>query len=220
MTDIWARFNELDASMQARLAGVLETRGADAQQQSMRHAFLDQIPFAPQAAVLEVGCGTGVLTRLIARLPDVAEVIGTDPAPALLERARELAADDSKVRFQQADGRCLPFEAETFDSVVFDSVLSHMPSPELALTEAFVEEGGFRLVLTALKTGARLREHRTPGWVSIHAMTGHLRVRTAGCEMDLAAGHVLVLARDEPHEVEALEESAFLLTVAGFDRRT
>jgi hypothetical protein len=29
---------------------------------------------------------------------------------------------------------------------------------------------------------------------------------------------VLVLARDEPHDVEALEDSAFLLTVAGLER--
>jgi quercetin dioxygenase-like cupin family protein len=81
-----------------------------------------------------------------------------------------------------------------------------------------VERGGIRLVLTALKTGARLREHQTPGWVSIHAIAGHLRIAAAGREVDLPAGHVLVLARDEPHDVEAVEDSAFLLTVAGLER--
>jgi SAM-dependent methyltransferase len=137
MTDIWARFNELDAPMQERLAGVLETRGADAQQQAMRRAFLTDICLPAHAEVLEIGCGTGVLTRLLAALPGVASVIGTDPAPALLERARELAADVSNVAFQEADGRCLPFAADTVDAVVFDSVLSHMPGPESALEEAF-----------------------------------------------------------------------------------
>jgi SAM-dependent methyltransferase len=137
MTDIWARFNELDAPMQARLAGVLETRGADAQQQAMRRAFLEQIAFTARANVLEVGCGTGVLTRVLARWPGVGTVIGADPAPALLDKARELAADLPNATFQQADGRCLPLDAETFDAVVFDSVLSHMPSPELGLAEAF-----------------------------------------------------------------------------------
>jgi ubiquinone/menaquinone biosynthesis C-methylase UbiE len=136
MTDVWARFNELDAPMQARLAGVLETRGSDVQQQAMRHAFLSEIEFSPDAQVLEVGCGTGVLTRMLARLPRVAALVATDAAPALLERARELT-DASNVRFQQADGRCLPFEDEQFDVVVFDSVLSHMPTPDLALAEAF-----------------------------------------------------------------------------------
>jgi quercetin dioxygenase-like cupin family protein len=82
-----------------------------------------------------------------------------------------------------------------------------------------VEQGGFRLVLTALKSGARLRPHQTPGWVSIHCTHGHLKVRAAERETSVPSGHVLVLARDEPHDVEALEESAFLLTVAGLERR-
>jgi ubiquinone/menaquinone biosynthesis C-methylase UbiE len=137
MTDVWARFNELDAAMQERLAGVLETRGRDAQQQSMRREFLTDICFPAGAEVLEVGCGTGVLTRVLAGLPGVETVVGTDPAPALLERARELATNSDRVSFQQADGRCLPFDAETFDVVVLDSVLSHMPGPEAALAEAF-----------------------------------------------------------------------------------
>jgi quercetin dioxygenase-like cupin family protein len=83
-----------------------------------------------------------------------------------------------------------------------------------------VEGGGFRMVLTALKKGAQLREHRTPGWVSIHTTSGHLRVRTSGGNVELPVNRVLVLARDEPHDVEALEESSFLLTVAGIDRQT
>jgi quercetin dioxygenase-like cupin family protein len=82
-----------------------------------------------------------------------------------------------------------------------------------------VDEGGFRLVLTALKAGARLREHHTPGWVSIYTAMGHLRVSAAGSTVDLPTNHVVVLARDEPHDVEAVEESAFLLTVAGLDRQ-
>jgi len=49
---------------------------------------------------------------------------------------------------------------------------------------------------------------------------GHLLVRTGGRDVDLHMNDVLVLAADEPHEVQALEESAFLLTVAGLDRRT
>jgi quercetin dioxygenase-like cupin family protein len=83
-----------------------------------------------------------------------------------------------------------------------------------------VETGGFRLVLTALKMGAQLREHRTPGWVSIHTTSGHLRVRTRDRHVELPVNHVLVLTPDEPHDVEALQESSFLLTVAGLDRQT
>lgn len=136
MPDIWAMVSDLDAATQDRLAGVLETRGADPRQQDMRRAFLESIPFPTQARVLEVGCGTGVLTRMLARLPQVSSVMGVDPAPALLARARELTSGIPNVEYQVADGRSLPFADEQFDVVIFDSTLSHVPDPEPALSEA------------------------------------------------------------------------------------
>jgi ubiquinone/menaquinone biosynthesis C-methylase UbiE len=88
------------------------------------------------------------LTRRLARLPDVATVVGVDPAPALLERARVLTADLANVTFQEADGRELPFDDETFDVAVFDSTLSHVPQPQAALAEAFriLRPGGWLAV--------------------------------------------------------------------------
>ena len=136
MSDVWAAVAALDATTQERLADVLETRGADPQQQALRQAFLADVPFPARARVLDVGCGTGVLTRRLARLPAVETVVGVDPAPTLLARARELAADLPNVTFQEADGRSLPFGDEAFDVVVFDSTLSHVPEPEGALAEA------------------------------------------------------------------------------------
>lgn len=137
MSDVWASVADLDAAAQERLAAVLETRGADAQQQAMRRAFLADIAVPPGASVLDVGCGTGVLTRMLANLPGVDRVVGVDPAPSLLAKARELAGDTPHVTFLEADGRALPFADETFDVVVFDSTLSHVPRPEEALREAF-----------------------------------------------------------------------------------
>jgi trans-aconitate methyltransferase len=67
MPDVWSTVADLDAATQERLAAVLETRGADPQRQAMRRHFLADIPFPEHAHVLEVGCGTGVLTRLLAR---------------------------------------------------------------------------------------------------------------------------------------------------------
>jgi ubiquinone/menaquinone biosynthesis C-methylase UbiE len=137
MPDVWATVTDLDAAMQKRLAGVLETRGADPQQQSMRRSFLNGIDFPAQAVVLEVGCGTGVLTRVLARWPNVESVVGVDPAASLIKEARALASDLPNVTFHEADGRSLPFDDGAFDVVVFDSTLSHVPEPERALAEAF-----------------------------------------------------------------------------------
>jgi len=136
MPDVWATVAELDRSTQERLAAVLETRGADPVQQEMRRRFLDGVEFPASADVLEVGCGTGVLTRVLAALPEVETVVGVDLAESLLDRARELAAGIPNMRFEAADARALPLADESVDVVVFDSTLSHVPEPERALAEA------------------------------------------------------------------------------------
>ena len=94
----------------------------------MRRDFLADVAFPANAKVLEVGCCTGVLTRALARLQNVDEVVGVDVAPSLLSRARNLASDMPNVTFRQADGRWLPFEDGIFDAVVFDSTLTHVPA--------------------------------------------------------------------------------------------
>jgi trans-aconitate methyltransferase len=66
----------------------------------MRQTFLADIPFPANARVLEVGCGTGVLTRALALWPDVSAVVGVDVAPSLLSKARELAADWPNLTFR------------------------------------------------------------------------------------------------------------------------
>lgn len=136
MPDVWAAVADLDPIAQQRLASVLETRGADAQQQAMRRAFLSSIEFPAHAHVLDVGCGTGVLTRLLANCPNVEAVVGVDPAPSLIQEAQRLSATDARITFREADGRSLPFDNAMFDIVVFDSTLSHVTGPEQALAEA------------------------------------------------------------------------------------
>ena len=77
-----------------------------------------------------------------------------------------------------------------------------------------VKYDDLRVVLTTLAAGARLPGHSTRGRITIHALSGHLRVRTTERTFDLPAGRLLALDQDVPHDVEALEESAFLLTHA------
>ena len=71
-----------------------------------------------------------------------------------------------------------------------------------------------RVVLTALQAHARIPEHKTAGRVSLHMLSGHIRLNALGRTFDLLPGSLVALDQGAPHDMEALEESAFLLTIA------
>lgn len=77
-----------------------------------------------------------------------------------------------------------------------------------------VKDADLRVVLIALGAGMRMEEHHAPGRITIQTIIGRLTLRVAGQMVDLPVGHVLTLGPAVPHDVEAREESAFLLTIA------
>ena len=76
-----------------------------------------------------------------------------------------------------------------------------------------VKEGDLRLTLTALRAGARMDAHRTDGYTSIQVMAGRLSVVSADTH-ELGPGEMLVVGKAVVHEVLAVEDAAFLLTIA------
>jgi quercetin dioxygenase-like cupin family protein len=76
-----------------------------------------------------------------------------------------------------------------------------------------VREDDIRIVLIVMRAGARIAEHRANETASIHALSGHVRLRLPGRDAELLAGRLLVLERGIGHDVEAIAESAFLLTL-------
>ncbi len=72
----------------------------------------------------------------------------------------------------------------------------------------------FQITLRAMKAMARIPEHHNPGRVSVQTVRGHIRMHVEGKVFDLPVGKALVMDRAVPHDVEAMEESAFLVTVA------
>lgn len=80
-------------------------------------------------------------------------------------------------------------------------------------SKTLIKESDYRLVLTRLKRGARIHRHQTVARITIQTVVGCLRLQIGDEAVELPAGHVLALESDIPHDVEALEESAFLLTL-------
>jgi quercetin dioxygenase-like cupin family protein len=76
-----------------------------------------------------------------------------------------------------------------------------------------VREPDLRIVLVVMRADARMAEHRVDQTASIHVLGGHVRLRLPDKLVELAAGQLLVMERDLQHDVEAVSESAFLLTL-------
>jgi ubiquinone/menaquinone biosynthesis C-methylase UbiE len=141
MPDVYANITEADGAMQERLAGVLELRAADRQQRTMLESYTADLALVPGARVLEVGCGTGAVSRFLLTLENVAEVVGVDPCELFIQRARELATDE-RLKFVTGDGAALDFNDGAFDAVICHTTLCHVPDCERVLVEAHRVLGG------------------------------------------------------------------------------
>ena len=72
----------------------------------------------------------------------------------------------------------------------------------------------FRIVLILMKSGTTMRQHKAEGRISIQQLKGQVCIHLADRKVTVSAGHLLVLDCGVLHDVEALEESALLLTIS------
>lgn len=77
-----------------------------------------------------------------------------------------------------------------------------------------VKYDDFRVVLMALKLNMCIPGHKASGRISIHMISGHIRVHALERTFDLLQGGLLALDKAVPHNLQALEDSTFLLTIA------
>jgi quercetin dioxygenase-like cupin family protein len=80
-----------------------------------------------------------------------------------------------------------------------------------------IQHPDFLMTLRRMKPNTRIPEHYNPGRICVQTLFGYIRMHADGRTFDLRGGQCLVLDRAVVHDVEAVEESAFLLTVARSD---
>jgi ubiquinone/menaquinone biosynthesis C-methylase UbiE len=87
---------------------------------------------------LDVGCGPGQFTVMIAERLPTAEVWGIDLAPTMIELARRHASESpaaKRLHFEVADVARLPFPDAHFDAVISSGSIKHWPDPVAGLRE-------------------------------------------------------------------------------------
>ncbi|HET9221133.1 MAG TPA: class I SAM-dependent methyltransferase [Roseiflexaceae bacterium] len=99
--------------------------------------IFDQFKIAPHSRVLELGCGPARLwTQNSARIPEEWDITLSDFSAGMLEEARRnLAGVRRRFSFEVIDAQSIPFEDASFDAVIANHMLYHVPARAKALSE-------------------------------------------------------------------------------------
>src|SRR6185503_5359802 len=92
-------------------------RDLDAQLEPFGVAVLSKLGLVSRESVLDVGCGAGATSLMLAERVRPGEVVGVDISAPLLARARERGGALSNLRFELADAQTLAFGGARYDAV-------------------------------------------------------------------------------------------------------
>ncbi len=80
-------------------------------------------------------------------------------------------------------------------------------------TSTLIKTQHVEVIRMVLPAGKILSKHKAPGEIIVQCLEGDITFTTMGEPKKLRAGDMLYLAAGEPHELEAVEDSSFLLTI-------
>ena len=111
-----------------------------------REELIKQASIQPNQRVLDLGCGTGTLVVLLKRKYPAAQIVGLDPDPKALHRAKKkVKRAGVAVQLDEGFADELPYDEGTFDRVLSSFMLHHLEEPE--------REKTLREVMRVLKPG-------------------------------------------------------------------
>lgn len=163
------------AALRSEFDTIARLSPADDRPDALMRALLRHLP-ERCGEVLEVGCGTGEATRMLAAR--VSHVVALDLSPGMIEAARARSAGIANIEYHVADATAGEYPEARFDAVVSIATLHHLPfEPTIASFARTLRPGGVLLILDLVD-----RSH--PGWLPLNLLAGVAagleRVRGAG----------------------------------------
>jgi SAM-dependent methyltransferase len=138
-TDVWGRTADIDDGALAVMAARLENRGKHPFFRGVIADYIRDIELERIAHALEIGCGTGVVSRRLADTPGFrGSITATDMSAYLIEAAhRHAAAEgvDARITFEVGSATELRAGDGAYDLVIAHTLFSHAADPVAILKE-------------------------------------------------------------------------------------
>jgi len=163
------------------------------------HAFLDWVAAPSGLRWLDVGCGNGAFTQMLADRCEPASLDGVDPAAPMLEFARAVPSL-AAAHFRQGNAMALPYPADSFDAAVMPLVIFFVPEPARGVAE----------MARVVRPGGMVAAY---GW----DMTGdgfpYSAVRDELCDMGITPPEAPSQDASRPEVMQSLWEGAGLTAI-------
>jgi ubiquinone/menaquinone biosynthesis C-methylase UbiE len=129
---------------------MLETRGRSGYLRVVQ-SVLDEVPLQPGDGILEVGCGSGALSRWLAHRTEKANpIVALDLNTYLLREAELLAANEGLsgiIEFREGNAERLPFPDNRFQATLAFTVLEEGPADRILAEMVRVTKPGGHIVI-------------------------------------------------------------------------
>ena len=149
----------------------LESRGRSDGYLRVVRSLVEECELRPGDSIVEVGSGTGVLTRWLARRTRNAnKITGVDISPYLIREAEALLLKeglDDAIEFRQGNAESLPFGDATFDVTISSTVMEEVNADKMMAELVRITKPGGRIAVAvraedvphvvSLKMGPELR---------------------------------------------------------------
>jgi ubiquinone/menaquinone biosynthesis C-methylase UbiE len=169
------------------MIGSLEARGRTAGYLGVVRRLLEEAELRPGETVLEVGCGTGVLDRWLARHTHGANrIVGVDISRYLLREARALAGQEGwegVIEFREGSAEALPFPESSFAVTMSSTVIQRVDADRMLQEMVRVTTPGGRVAVVG-------HAHDLPRWVNL-ALPATLKARVEAPGWASDRGHPL-----------------------------